>query len=82
MNAREVAELEDRETSRDDLEARCAWNRERRMVAEKDAIALRARIAEMEAMVEKYLCRHKTHDPWCVQCLDRAALATKPGGDK
>jgi hypothetical protein len=44
VNASEAAEAEDKATTREDLEARCAWNRERRLAAEKDAIALRAQL--------------------------------------
>ena len=60
------------EKERDALKAnRDAWFNTSRVLAT-------ANVRLCEAL-EKYLCRHKTHDPWCSQCVDRAALSGNGG---
>lgn len=44
----------DKASSREDLEERCAWNREKRLEAQNDAVALRAELEKVKAELVQF----------------------------
>lgn len=77
LDAAQIALSEMRRERDDANRMRRQWRADARK-SEADAIAAQARIAELEAALEKLACRHVTENPLWWQDAARAALEDRP----